>query len=49
MPHQLHQRVPVFLGSRHEVEYATRCHREHDAARAPEPSAVVHAPSSVEA
>ena len=49
MPTQLHQRVPVFLGSRHEVEYATRCHREHDAARAPEPSAVVHAPSSVEA
>jgi fructose-1,6-bisphosphatase I len=31
MPTQLHQRVPVFLGSRREVEHVTRCHREHDA------------------
>jgi fructose-1,6-bisphosphatase I len=31
MPTQLHQRVPVFLGSRGEVEHVTRCHREHDA------------------
>jgi len=30
-PTQLHQRVPVFLGSKREVEHATRCHREHDA------------------
>ncbi|MCG8275031.1 class 1 fructose-bisphosphatase [Stenotrophomonas sp. NLF4-10] len=30
-PGQLHQRVPVFLGSRNEVAEATRCHREHDA------------------
>jgi fructose-1,6-bisphosphatase I len=30
-PSQLHQRVPVFLGSRREVEHATHCHREHDA------------------
>lgn len=31
-PTQLHQRVPVFLGSRREVEAATRYHVEHDAA-----------------
>jgi len=30
-PTQLHQRVPVFLGSKREVEYAVRLHREHDA------------------
>lgn len=30
-PTGLHQRVPVFLGSRREVEEATRYHREHDA------------------
>ncbi len=33
-PSQLHQRVPVFLGSRKEVEEATRCHLAHDAAQA---------------
>ncbi|GAA4856949.1 class 1 fructose-bisphosphatase [Luteimonas vadosa] len=33
-PGELHQRVPVFLGSRDEVAEATRYHREHDA-RAP--------------
>jgi len=31
-PGGLHQRVPVFLGSKAEVEAATRYHREHDAA-----------------
>ena len=31
-PTRLHQRVPVFLGSRREVEHVTRCHREHDVA-----------------
>jgi len=31
-PVRLHQRVPVFLGSRREVEHVTRCHREHDMA-----------------
>ncbi|WP_269789562.1 class 1 fructose-bisphosphatase [Stenotrophomonas sp. Iso1] len=30
-PDQLHQRVPVFLGSKNEVAEATRYHREHDA------------------
>lgn len=30
-PTQLHQRVPVFLGSRDEVAAATRYHHEHDA------------------
>ncbi|MGY8563717.1 class 1 fructose-bisphosphatase [Paracidovorax citrulli] len=30
-PDQLHQRVPVFLGSRNEVAEANRYHREHDA------------------
>jgi fructose-1,6-bisphosphatase I len=30
-PTGLHQRVPVFLGSRHEVDVATRYHLEHDA------------------
>jgi fructose-1,6-bisphosphatase I len=34
VPTQLHQRVPVFLGSKSEVEVASRYHREHDAARA---------------
>jgi fructose-1,6-bisphosphatase I len=33
VPTQLHQRVPVFLGSRREVEEATRYHLAHDAAR----------------
>jgi fructose-1,6-bisphosphatase I len=31
VPTALHQRVPVFLGSRREVEVATRYHLEHDA------------------
>jgi len=31
-PDKLHQRVPVFLGSRAEVEAACRYHAEHDAA-----------------
>ncbi|PJK09159.1 class 1 fructose-bisphosphatase [Lysobacteraceae bacterium NML95-0200] len=30
-PSELHQRVPVFLGSKKEVETATRYHRDHDA------------------
>ena len=30
-PTGLHMRVPVFLGSKQEVEIATRYHREHDA------------------
>ncbi len=30
-PTELHQRVPVFLGSRSEVEMATRYHAEYDA------------------
>jgi len=30
-PSQLHQRVPVFLGSKREVEEAARYHLEHDA------------------
>ena len=30
-PEHLHQRVPVFLGSKSEVEAATRYHRDHDA------------------
>ena len=30
-PDGLHQRVPVFLGSRREVEEVTRYHVEHDA------------------
>jgi fructose-1,6-bisphosphatase I len=29
-PTQLHQRVPVFLGSKEEVEMATRYHLDHD-------------------
>lgn len=29
-PARLHQRVPVFLGSRHEVEHAVLQHLEHD-------------------
>ena len=33
-PTGLHQRVPVFLGSRNEVEAAVRYHAEHDAANA---------------
>ena len=32
-PQHLHQRVPVFLGSKHEVEAAVRYHVEHDAAQ----------------
>ena len=32
VPDRLHQRIPVFLGSRREVEAATRYHLEHDAA-----------------
>ncbi|WP_282298091.1 class 1 fructose-bisphosphatase [Stenotrophomonas sp. PS02289] len=32
-PDHLHQRVPVFLGSKNEVAEATRYHREHDAAQ----------------
>ncbi|MCK7592429.1 class 1 fructose-bisphosphatase [Pseudomarimonas salicorniae] len=31
-PEALHQRVPVFLGSKNEVERVTALHREHDAA-----------------
>ncbi|BCT92201.1 fructose-1,6-bisphosphatase class 1 [Lysobacter helvus] len=34
-PTHLHQRVPVFLGSREEVEAATQYHRAHDAKGAP--------------
>jgi len=30
-PTGLHMRVPVFLGSKKEVEAATAYHREHDA------------------
>ena len=30
-PDQLHQRVPVFLGSKNEVDAATRYHLDHDA------------------
>ncbi len=30
MPEAIHQRVPVILGSRHEVERLERYHREHD-------------------
>ena len=30
-PEKLHQRVPVFLGSRNEVEHVTACHRAADA------------------
>ena len=30
-PTQLHQRVPVFLGSREEVAYVSALHRTHDA------------------
>jgi len=33
-PQGLHQRVPVFLGSRHEVEVATHYHRLADGAKA---------------
>lgn len=33
-PTQLHQRVPVFLGSKAEVETAVRYHQAHDAAAA---------------
>ena len=31
MPQDLHQRVPVILGSRNEVERIERYHREYDA------------------
>jgi fructose-1,6-bisphosphatase I len=34
VPTRLHQRVPVFLGSRDEVAVATACHRAHDALHA---------------
>jgi fructose-1,6-bisphosphatase I len=37
-PTGLHMRVPVFLGSRKEVEAATACHREFDAAHAAAPA-----------
>ena len=30
-PEKLHQRVPVFLGSKNEVERVTAYHREADA------------------
>jgi fructose-1,6-bisphosphatase I len=30
-PTQLHQRVPVFLGSKNEVAQASRYHTDHDA------------------
>ena len=30
-PLALHQRVPVFLGSKNEIEWVTQLHREHDA------------------
>jgi len=33
-PTSLHQRVPVFLGSKDEVETATRYHLQHDTAAA---------------
>ena len=33
-PAALHQRVPVFLGSKDEVETATRYHLQHDSAAA---------------
>ena len=33
-PTQLHQRVPVFLGSKDEVETATRYHLQHDSVAA---------------
>ncbi|MET0855831.1 MAG: fructose-bisphosphatase class I, partial [Telluria sp.] len=28
VPHKLHQRVPVYLGSKSEVEHVTRYHQE---------------------
>jgi fructose-1,6-bisphosphatase I len=31
-PEHLHQRVPVFMGSKHEVETATRYHLDHASA-----------------
>jgi fructose-1,6-bisphosphatase I len=37
-PAQLHQRVPVFLGSKQEVAHATRYHHEHDARAATQPA-----------
>jgi fructose-1,6-bisphosphatase I len=36
-PTHLHQRLPVFLGSRAEVAVATRYHREHDVAPSARP------------
>jgi len=30
LPHQLHQRVPVILGSKNEVERIVKYHWEHD-------------------
>ena len=32
-PQHLHQRVPVFMGSKHEVDAAVRYHQEHDLAQ----------------
>src|SRR5690606_18307437 len=40
-PEQLHQRVPVSLGSRDEVAEAVRYHHEHDAAAAAVPAGAV--------
>ncbi|HMB43480.1 MAG TPA: class 1 fructose-bisphosphatase [Luteimonas sp.] len=37
-PEHLHQRLPVFLGSKDEVAVATRYHREHDVALAAQPA-----------
>ena len=30
IPTTLHQRTPLFIGNRHEVEEAERCHREEN-------------------
>jgi fructose-1,6-bisphosphatase I len=37
-PEHLHQRLPVFLGSKAEVGVATRYHHAHDAAQAALPA-----------
>jgi fructose-1,6-bisphosphatase I len=37
-PEHLHQRLPVFLGSKAEVAVATRYHREHDATTPAQPA-----------
>src|SRR5690606_19503693 len=42
-PEHLHQRVPVFLGSRDEVAQAVRYHHEHDATAAAVPAGAVTA------